>query len=1509
MLSDLPFHPVIAKWFGDNFGAPSPPQAQGWPVIAAGRHTLILAPTGSGKTLAAFLWCLDDLFRRGLQQTPKAFRRNVEGIHTLYVSPLKALNNDIHRNLQQPLHGIQETSRALGLTPPTIRALVRTGDTPASERQTMLKRPPHLLITTPESLFLLLTSRAGRELFHGLRYLIVDEIHAMSNNKRGVHLSLSLERLMPLCAEEPVRIGLSATQRPLERIAAYLGGQVLEPGEDQPRPRPVTIVDCGQRKEMDLQVISPVPDFGDLPDATVWHAVIDKLYGLIQSHRTTLVFVNMRSQTERVARLLNEKHREATGDPEAEIALAHHGSLARERRYEIEARLKAGDIPAVIATASLELGIDIGGIDLVVQLESPRTVAAGLQRVGRSGHLLRATSKGRLVPLYPADLDDSVSLARCMHAGDIEETVIPENCLDVLSQQLVAEVAMREWSRLELYRLVCQSYCYRQLSLAMFDTVLEMLAGRYAEAPLRALQPRLTWDRINDRLHARRGARLLATLNAGTIPDRGYYAVYLADSNTKLGEMEEEFVFESRVHDVFYLGSSEWRIDAIERDRLIVSPVRAVKPRPPFWRGENLFRDYATSLKIAAFRRELIEHLDRGDSVAWLQQQGFADAAIAANLADYFARQRDCTGVIATDRDLVVEWCRDHVEESYLILHAPFGSRVNGAWAIALCRVLEKRHQAEVQYTYNDDGIVLRLPDTSAPPAIAELLHMPPEVIEQSLLETVSTSALFITQFRYNASRALLLPRSRAGKRVPLWLQRLRAGDLLQVVRQFSDFPILLETYRDCLQSIFDLPALRQVLTALQAQELRLHIAETARPSPMAAGLMYRLTAENLYEFDRHRAPAQAAEVSSALLAEILAQETIPSLITPELVKAMEARWQCLTPETQAASVEELFALIEKFGPLSDAELQRRCRSEISPWLEKLQHENRIVHLRSPLAGWIAATDAPFFSEPLTPASVRVLVQRLLRGHGPVTLADAAASAAPPTLELLRHLPPELLQQALAQLHAQREVVRGQLVIGMSGEQWCDRHNFAELYRRAIALRRAALAPANREIYYRFLLRWHKLGLAGQPLEEVLKRYSGCQFPLQVFERELLHSRLGSEQLPAALAAFEQMIAAGEMIVVAHRSSDEGRRHLMFVPRGEGGTFLTKAALRETAERLDEAARTIYQFLQENGASLKRDLLIGTNFSSLQIENALSTLANLGLVSCDNYQSFLQCLQPAAATPKAETSLSGLVPRLSWATRDRQRRSQPGFRRMLRERAAPLQQEGRWFLTSSFGVLGKDIAHSERAARQARLLLYRHGILVKEWYRRENGLLPWPQLFHWLKRLEWQGEMRRGYFIEGLSGVQFALPEAVELLEELQTEKHSNPLPAMLVCAIDPALPLGGAVEWNFTDASGRKIAITRAPSNHLLFCDERLVAYSEHFASRLWRGAEWREEMAPALLQHLKAWLQLPVSLRPRPRLETLMIDGAPAAASELAEVFRQNGFEVEGEKLVLWPSAAQQT
>ena len=582
------FHPIIKHWFAHRFAYPSPAQERGWPPIAADQHTLILAPTGSGKTLAAFLWSIDQLFRRSLNSESHLFSENRTGVHTLYISPLKALNNDIHRNLTVPLEGIQRLARTNSIEVPPIRVAVRTGDTPSHVRRSMLRKPPHILITTPESLYLLLGTERSREMFRELRYIIVDEIHAYSNDKRGVHLSLSLERLAPLVVSEPIRIGLSATQKPLDRIAAFLGGQTYGTAKCIYVPRPVQIIDCGQRKNIDLKVITPVKTFSELPESSVWQPVYQTLYELIRAHKTTLVFVGMRAQTEKIARALNQLNRQVMGDPAAKLALAHHGSISREARHNIEARLKSGNIPAVIATASLELGIDIGSIDLVVQLEAPRNITGALQRVGRSGHLLSAASKGRIIVLYPADLDDAVAIARCMVQADIEETHIPENALDVLAQQIVAEVAIKSWDYEDLYRLVRGSYCYRQLPPSAFRSVVEMLCGKFADIPLQALNSRLNWDRVNNCLITRRGSRLAALLNGGTIPDRGYYGVYLENANVRLGEVEEEFAFESRVGEVFFLGNSEWLIKQILQDRIIVSPVAAVK-----WRLIHALKDVA----------------------------------------------------------------------------------------------------------------------------------------------------------------------------------------------------------------------------------------------------------------------------------------------------------------------------------------------------------------------------------------------------------------------------------------------------------------------------------------------------------------------------------------------------------------------------------------------------------------------------------------------------------------------------------------------------------------------------------------------------------------------------------------------------------------------------------------------------------------------------------------------------------------------------------------------------
>ena len=918
------FHPVTETWFANRFGAPSPPQVLGWPSIASKQHTLILAPTGSGKTLAAFLWCIDELFQT-LSSNPDGEH---PGVHTLYISPLKALNNDIQHNLKEPLSGIRHTAGQQGLDWPVIRTAVRTGDTPSHVRQAMVKHPPHILITTPESLYLLITSEKGRLIFRSLKYLIVDEIHALSNNKRGVHLSLSLERLMTLVEGQPTRIGLSATQRPLERIAAFLGGQQYDTATGTHHPRPVNIVDTGQRKAMDLKVISPTADWSDLPDASAWPLVIDKLYEYITSHRNTLVFVNMRAQAEKIARQLNDKHRSLTGDPEAELALAHHGSISREIRYTIEDRLKAGTIPAVIATASLELGIDIGSIDLVIQLGSPTSVSSGLQRIGRSGHLLDSTSKGRIMPLFQADVDDCLALTDAMVHQQIEETVIPENALDVLSQQIVAEVAMRDWSREALFHLMRNSYCYRYLSETAFNNVVGMLSGRFAAAELRALSPRLTWDQVNDKLIARRGSRLTAVMNGGTIADRGYYGVYLEGSRTRLGEVEEEFVFESKIGDIFFLGNNEWRINEITRDRIIVTPRGSVKPRAPFWKAEPLYRDFMTSRKIGAYRKVIFNQTETASLPT------FADENTIHSAGEILRRQQQAVGQVPTDKDIVVEYFRDSVGEPQIVLHAPYGGRVIGAWATALAAALEERTKAQVQFSYDDDGMMFRLLDQETFPEFDTLLSLPFSDIESYLTAQLSQTPMFIVRFRHNATRALLLQRSRTDKRIPLWLQRLRAADLLQVVRDVPDFPILLETYRDCLQDLFDINALETVINEILKGDITIHYVQTSSPSPMTSGLMFRFLAEQMYDYDRFRTAGHAAEISSELLADILLKETIPTIVNAEIVGKAESFWQYTQEERKARDAEDVFEIISKLGPISKDQLALRCAEPPGSWLK-----------------------------------------------------------------------------------------------------------------------------------------------------------------------------------------------------------------------------------------------------------------------------------------------------------------------------------------------------------------------------------------------------------------------------------------------------------------------------------------------------------------------------------------------------------------------------------------------
>ncbi|HEY8316125.1 MAG TPA: DEAD/DEAH box helicase, partial [Gaiellaceae bacterium] len=850
------FSEATRGWFERTFEAPTPAQEQGWPVIASGEHTLIQAPTGSGKTLAAFLYAIDRL-----TAAPG------EGLRVLYVSPLKALNYDVERNLRGPLAGLQSP----------VRVAVRTGDTSQRERAAMLREPPDILITTPESLFLLLTSQA-RETLRGVDTLIMDEVHAIAGTKRGSHFALSVERLERLTAKPFQRIGLSATQRPLEEIGRFVSGA-----------RPIKLVDAGVAKQLDLQVVVPVEDMRELgatgaePSVnSIWPSIYPALLELVRAHRSTIVFVNNRRLAERLALRLNEL-------AEEEVSRAHHGSLAREQRVQIEEDLKAGRIPCLVATSSLELGIDMGAVDLVVQVESPKSVARGLQRIGRAGHSLHEVSKGRIFPKFRADLLECAVVVQRMREGAIEETQIPRNPLDVLAQQIVGICAQEEIEVADLHRLVRGAYPFADLSRAQLENVLDMLAGRYPSDEFAELRPRIIWDRTAGVIRGREGARRLAVTNAGTIPDRGLFGVFIVDGGGRVGELDEEMVYEARAGQVIMLGASSWRIEEITRDRVLVSPAPGVPGSVPFWKGEGVGRPYELGAAIGKFSRELMSVSAEKATKRLIDDVGL-DAFAARNLLTFLQDQMKVTGIVPSDRAVVVERFRDEIGDWRICILTPFGARVHAPWAMAVGARLRDSLGIEVQSIWSDDGIAFHLPDADAPPS-TDLLLLTAEELDELVLAEVGQTALFGARFRENAARALLIPRRRPGERTPLWQQRLKAQGLLQVARKYASFPIVLETYRECLQDVFDLPALKQLLHGLRTREIDLVDVESSSASPFAASLLFDYIATYMYEDDTPPAErrAQALSLDRDLLRELLGQEELRELIDADALADVEA--------------------------------------------------------------------------------------------------------------------------------------------------------------------------------------------------------------------------------------------------------------------------------------------------------------------------------------------------------------------------------------------------------------------------------------------------------------------------------------------------------------------------------------------------------------------------------------------------------------------------------------------
>ena len=1492
------FHPIVRQWFLRTYGTPTPPQILGWPSIAEGKNTLILAPTGSGKTMAAFLWAINHLLEQHFRE------EHSPGVRILYVSPLKALNNDIERNLEAPLRSLREEAKNAGLRLPAIKAAVRTGDTPQSKRAAMLRHPPDILITTPESLYLMLTSKQARKMFRTVQYLIVDEIHSLCGNKRGVHLSLTLERLQEVADQEMIRIGLSATQRPLDAIAAYLGGQDW-PGDhpSSPRPRPVNIVDAGRKKHMDLRVDCPVADFSLLPQESVWPLIFAELMENIRRHRTTLIFVNNRRLAERVAAKLNDmalgeptdrpstatnlyavpvntagwsegsRPREAGTDNEAIVVQAYHGSMSRQARERMEADLKAGKLRALVATSSLELGIDIGSIDLVVQLQSPKGVARGLQRVGRSGHLVTATSKGRILPTYREDLVESAVVARAMREHEVEETRIPHDCLDVLAQQIVAMVSIDEWDPDRLYDFVRRSYCYRSLSRKLFDGVVMMLAGRYTNDAFRELRARISWDKIHNRLHALPGSAHLAITSGGTIADRGYFAVYLEDGRTKVGEVDEEFVYESRTGDTFILGTNVWRMTSIDAQRITVAPAPGQPARMPFWRGEGIGRSYELGMAVGEFRREMSGRIHGADCLAWLQREFPIDSRSAWNIQEYFRKQHQIAGIIPHDRLILIEGFRDEIGDPRIIVHASFGRRVNGLLGILLSHRLHEESGIEPQMFYNDDGILLRTSDASSLP-LDILSGVTLQAAQDTVLEGLLASPLFGGQFRQNAARALLMPRMAPGKRTPLWLQRLRAGDLLQIARQYDDFPIVVETIREVLTEILDFEHFKEIIGGIENGTIGIHRVETEVPSPFSAGLLFDFIAVYMYEWDQPKADrlSRYLAVNRELLSEVIDVEALPGLLRPEAIELVEQQLQHAVEGYRARSPEEFMEILLRLGDLSWDEIVARCSGDAQELIRSLEQTGRVVRLDFPDGPrWIAGEEQDLYRNLHVPRNANLVVRRYLQGHGPVTGSELARRFG---------LRSEELTALEASWSSDRAMVKGRFrpttMPGGEEQQWCYRPNIEKIHRQTITILRKEITPSTIEQFTRFLFSWTRLhpgreeqGVAG--IESVLARFQGIALPAEIWEREVLARRV-----PGYTSELLSGFMSGGRI--AWIGAGQGRMKPLF--RGEGAVYISPPTEEPV---LGEPALRVLRYLRQNGASFFADIRGGTHLALDALNNGIAELFWSGFISNDVFAE----LMAIKRAPRMGDAVP-IEPLQIIDPRHNPRRVQLMHRARRALKQVP-GWTGRWFPIHAPGILGDPLPLEEQAASQAVQLLERYGIVAREYHARED-LLPWSVLAAEFQRMEMRGDIRRGYFVEGLSGMQYALPAAVEELRRLHALPDPSEPPLLLnVC--DPANPYGPGVEIR---RSGENPAprIARLPGNYLAFHRGAPLLLIEN------DGARWRAVMAadPSILREavksFVALLQLPSPLRPFREIIVEYCDGVRPLESPLGEILRSLGF-----------------
>ncbi|OBK75816.1 ATP-dependent helicase [Mycobacterium sp. 1164985.4] len=1395
------FSDLTREWFTGTFAEPTPAQAQAWTAIADGDNTLVIAPTGSGKTLAAFLWAIDQL--TSAPSDPRA------GTKVLYVSPLKALAVDVERNLRTPLTGIARVADRSGVPAPQISVGVRSGDTSPAQRRELIARPPDILITTPESLFLMLTS-AARDTLAGVETVIVDEVHAVAATKRGAHLALSLKRLDQLLDSPAQRIGLSATVRPPEEVARFLSGQAR-----------TTIVAPPAAKTFDLSVQVPVPDMANLENNTIWPDVEERIVDLIEAHNSSIVFSNSRRLAERLTSRLNEIHAERTGQelqtgPNTGVAggspahimgsgqasgaptllaRAHHGSVSKEQRAIVEDDLKSGRLKAVVATSSLELGIDMGAVDLVIQVEAPPSVASGLQRIGRAGHQVGEISQGVLFPKHRTDLIGCAVTVKRMLSGEIETMQVPTNPLDVLAQHTVAACALEPLDADRWFDAVRRSAPFATLPRSAFEATLDLLSGKYPSTEFAELRPRLVYDRDTGTLTARPGAQRLAVTSGGAIPDRGLFTVYLAtesDKPSRVGELDEEMVYESRPGDVISLGATSWRITEITHDRVLVVPAPGQPARLPFWRGDGVGRPAELGAAVGAYTGELAR-LGKDEFDQRCRAMGFDDFA-TDNLWQLIDDQRQATGVVPSDTTFVVERFRDELGDWRVILHSPYGLRVHGPLALAVSRRLRERYGIEEKPTASDDGIIVRLPDTEDAPPGADLFVFDADEIEPIVTAEVGGSALFASRFRECAARALLLPRRHPGKRSPLWHQRQRAAQLLDVARKYPDFPIVLEAVRECLQDVYDVPALTELMHRVAQRRLRLVEVETTTPSPFAASLLFGYVGAFMYEGDSPLAERRAAALSldSVLLAELLGRVELRELLDPLVITSTTRQLQHLSDDRQARDAEGVADLLRLLGPLTETEIAERCTtSDIGGWLDGLRGAKRALTVSfADRTWWVAIEDIGLLRDGVgvaVPVGVPIaftesvddplgeLLGRYARTRGPFTTHDAAARFG---------LGLRVTTDVLGRMAIDGKLIRGEFTDlpvsdSAAAEQWCDADVLKILRRRSLAALRAQIEPVSTAAYGRFLPAWQSVGSAHTSgvdgLATVIDQLAGVPIPASAVEPLVFGQRVRDYQ-PAML---DELLASGEVMWSGAGQIGGGDGWIAF-HSAESAPLTLNAP---TEIEFTDVHRAILEALDRGGAFFFRQLADNPTDDR---KNALWDLVWAGRVTGDTFA-------PVRAKLMGTRGPAG---RRS-APAHRQRRRAPRLSSYsvahAQTRNADPTVAGRW---SALPVA--DPESTVRAHFQAELLLGRHGVLTKGAVGAEGVPGGFAMLYKVLTAFEDAGRCQRGYFVESLGGAQFAVASTVDRLRTYldSVDQDHREYRAVVLAAADPANPYGAALPW-----------------------------------------------------------------------------------------------------------------